>query len=145
MMRYYTCDTSVIISRKLSDLPDNFLFSSVVLLELVAGAKDDSRRKYYVSLANDYRKDNSLIVPDFDDWLLAGKVLYWLTQGRRRKAGGKAPRLKPGAAQRVAFDALLAVSARRWEATVVTDNWDDFKAIQRYCNLKLINGSDFFK
>ena len=28
--------------------------------------------KYYVSLANDYRKDISLIVPDFDDWLLAG-------------------------------------------------------------------------
>lgn len=75
-MRYYTCDTSAIISRKLSDLPDNFPFSSVALLELVAGAKDDSRRKDYVSLAHDYRKDNSLIVPDFDDWLLAGKVLY---------------------------------------------------------------------
>lgn len=24
------------------------------------------------------------------------------------------------------------------------DNWDDFKAIQRYCNLKLIKGSAFF-
>ena len=59
MMRYYTCDTSVIISRKLSDLPDNFLFSSV--------------------------------------------------------------------------------------SAIGTDNWDDFKAIQRYCHLKLIKGSDFFK
>lgn len=144
-MPSYTFDTSVIISRKVSDLPDNFLFSAVVLLELIASAKDESERKRYEALARDYTKDDSLIVPNFDDWLLASRVLQWLSQDRKRKAGGKTPRLKPGASQRMAFDALIAVSARRLKATVITDNWDDFKAIQRYCNVNLIRGSKFFR
>ena len=145
-MAYFTFDTSTIISRKLSDLPDNFLLSSVVLMELMASAKDNSQRKELESLYQDYAKDNSLIVPNSDDWLLASKVLYWLAQGRRRsERGGRLLRLKPGATQRMALDALIAVSARRWDATVITDNWNDFKAIQRYCNVNLIKGSDFFK
>jgi predicted nucleic acid-binding protein len=95
-------------------------------------------------LARDYQRDNSLIVPSVDDWLLSSKVLYWLNQERRKKFGGRSPRLKPGASQRMALDALIATSARRWNATIVTDNWDDFKAIQRYCKIKLIRGTDFF-
>lgn len=144
-MPSYTFDTSVIISRKVSDIPDNFIFSAVVLLELIASAKDESERKRYETLARDYSKDGSLIVPNFDDWLLASRILHWLSNDRKRKAGGKAPRLKPGASQRMAFDALIAVSARRLKATVITDNWDDFKAIQRYCNVNLIRGSKFFR
>jgi len=144
-MPSYTFDTSVIISRKVSDIPDNFLFSAVVLLELIASAKDESERKRYEGLARDYRKDGSLIVPTFEDWLLASRILHWLSQDRKRKAGGKVPALKPGASQRMAFDALIAVSARRLKATVITDNWDDFKAIQRYCNVQLIRASKFFR
>lgn len=144
-MPYFTCDTSTIISRKLSDLPDNFLFSSVVLMELMASAKDDSQRKAYERLHRAYKEDRSLIVPDADDWLMASKVLYWLTQGRRRSTGGQARRLKPGAAQRMALDVLIAVSARRYDAIVVTENWDDFKAIQHFCKFNLAKGSDFFK
>lgn len=144
-MPYYTFDTSVIISRNVQDIPDNFLFSAVVLLELIASAKDESERKRYEALARDYRRDNSLIVPSYDDWLLASRVLHWLSRDRKKKAGGRAPRSKPGATQRMALDALIAVSARRWKATVVTNNWDDFKAIQRYCNVNLIKGSKFFK
>ena len=45
----------------------------------------------------------------------------------------------------MALDVLIAVSARRWRATVVTENWDDFKAIQRFCRIKIISGSDFFR
>jgi hypothetical protein len=104
-MRYYTCDTSTIISRKLSDLPDNFLFSSVVLLELMASASDDSERRRYEALSRDYRKDDSLITPVTDDWLLASKILYWLTQGRRRTSSGRTPKPRPGASQRMALDA----------------------------------------
>jgi len=143
-MAYYTVDTSVINSIKVFNLPDNFLFSAVVLLELIAGAKDESERKRYEALARDYRKDNSIIVPSYDDWLLASKILHWLSQDRKRKAGGKSPQSKPGATQRMALDTLIAVSARRWKATVVTNNWDDFKAIQHYCNVGLSKGSKFF-
>jgi predicted nucleic acid-binding protein len=144
-MAYFTCDTSTIISRKLSDLPDNFLFSSVVFMELMASAQDDSQRRQLELTYKDYAKDNSLIVPNTDDWLMASKVLYWLTQGRKRSAKGKSPRLKPGASQRMALDVLIAVSARRWKTTVITDNWDDFKTIQRYCNVRIIRGAEFFK
>ena len=144
-MAYFVCDTSTYISRKLSELPDNFLFSSVVLMELMSSARDDAQRKVYERVHCAYARDNSLIVPDDNDWLMASKVLYWLTQGRRRIAKGKAPRLKSGATQRMALDALIAVSARRWEATVITENWDDFKAIQRYCKVKIVKAADFFK
>jgi predicted nucleic acid-binding protein len=42
------------------------------------------------------------------------------------------------------LDALIAVSARRAGATVVTNDYDDFKAIHYYCPVKLIRGADFF-
>ena len=147
-MPYFTYDTSVIISRRLVDLPGvsgSFLMSAVVLMELTASARDDSQRKVYERLFRDHREDNSLIVPDEDDWLLASRVLYWLAQSRRRSLKGKLRRLPTGASQRMALDVLIAVSARRWRATVVTDNWNDFKAIQRYCNTNIAKAADFFR
>jgi predicted nucleic acid-binding protein len=144
-MAYFVCDTSTYISRKLSELPDNFLFSSIVLMELMASANDDAQRKIYEQVHRAYAKDNSLIVPDENDWLMASKVLYWLSQGRRRSSKGQALRLKPGASQRMAMDVLLAVSAKSYDAMVVTENWNDFKAIQHYYKFKLAKGSDFFK
>lgn len=144
-MPSFTYDTSFIIAHKLSELPDNFLLSAVVLLELTASAKDESTRKQYEALRREYEEDGTLIVPTSEDWLLASKILYWLEQGRKKKAGGRSPRKKPGAAQSMAFDALIAVSARRYNATVVTENWDDFKAIQYYCKVKLMRGTDFLR
>lgn len=73
-MDYFTIDTSTIISRKLSDYPDNFLFSSVVLMELMASASDDSERRVYENVHKAYLKDNSLITPTDEDWLMASKV-----------------------------------------------------------------------
>ena len=90
--------------------------------------------------------DTSVIIsriPNEDDWLLASKVLYLLSQDRRRSHRGKLKRLHPGASQRMALDVLIAVSARRWKAAVVTENWQDFKAIQRYCNAKIAKASEF--
>lgn len=146
-MPYFTYDTSVIISRKpsLQENPTSFLWSSVVLMELTASARDDSQRKIYERLFREYQEDNSLIVPDENDWLLASRILYWLSQNRRRSMKGKLKRLPTGASQRMALDVLIAVSARRWRATVVTENWDDFKAIQRFCPTKIVRASDFFR
>jgi predicted nucleic acid-binding protein len=147
-MPYFTYDTSVIISRRLAELPGksgSFLMSGIVLMELTASARDDSQRKMYERLFRAYREDNSLIIPNEDDWLQACKVLYWLTQSRRRTLGGKLSRLHSGASQRMALDVLIAVSARRWRATVVTENWDDFKAIERYSKTKIIRASAFFR
>ena len=147
-MPYFTYDTSVIISRRLFALPkmaNNFRLSSVVLMELAASASDDSERKAYENLFQTYREDSALIVPNEDDWLLASKVLYWLTQSRRRSSAGKLQRLERGVSQRMALDALIAVSARRCKVRVVTENWKDFKLIQRFCNVKILRAPDFFK
>lgn len=144
-MPLYTYDTSTIIARNIGDLPDNLLLSAIVLMELTASSRDDSQRKVYEALYREYSSNKTLIVPVAEDWLLASKVLYWLGQTRRRSSGGQLTRLKPGASQRMALDTLLAASARRWKATVVTENWDDFKAIQRYCKVNILKGSEFFK
>jgi len=148
MMPYFTYDTSVIISLKVTNIPGlrtNFLMSAVVLMELTSSSRDDSQRRLYERLFRQYQKDNSLIVPDEDDWLLASRILYWLAQSRRGSTRGKLKRLPAGVSQRMALDVLIAVSARRWRATVVTENWDDFKAIQRYCNTKVVKASQFFR
>src|SRR4029077_5522353 len=103
-MPFFTYDTSVIISRKPILHPrksSSFLWSAVVLMELSASAKDDSQRKVYESLFRRYSEDNSLIIPNEDDWLLASKVLYLLSQDRRRSYRGKLKRLHPGASQRM--------------------------------------------
>ena len=147
-MPYFTYDTSVIISRKLTDfreMPPSFLLSSVVLMELSGSSRDESERKFYEGMFWQYKKNNLLIVPNDGDWLLASKILFLLTQARRRSQKGKLWRLPPGASQRLALDVLIAVSARRWKAQVVTENWVDFKAIQRYCNTKVIKAADFFR
>jgi len=147
-MSYFTYDTSVIISRRLSVLPQTgsrFRLSSVVLMELAANANDASHRKVYERLFKTYRNDNALIVPNEDDWMLASKVLYWLTRDRRKNSGGRLRKLLPGSSQRMALDTLLAVSARRWKTTVVTENWNDFKSIQRFCDVKIVKASLFFQ
>jgi predicted nucleic acid-binding protein len=146
-MPYFTYDTSVIISRGLTDfrgMPRNFLLSAIVLMELTASARDASQRKLYEELFRIYQKDDTLIVPNAADWLLTSKILFLLTHARRQPQYGRLKSLPPGMAQRLALDVLIAVSARRRKAKVVTDNWSDFKTIRRYCNATIIRGSDFF-
>lgn len=146
-MPYFTYDTSVIISLSPNSLRParNWFLSSVVLLELTASAVDDAQRKFYEQLSKEYQQNESLIVPNDADWILAGKILFWLTQRRRKVEGGRLRRLHAGASQQMAMDALLATSARRYQAAIVTENWRDFKAIQQFCNVKLIRASDFFR
>ncbi len=147
-MPYFTYDTSVMISRRPLDLhfrTKGLFLSSVVLLELMASAKDDSMLKILKDVFLRCERDNTLIVPNEADWLLASKILYWLSRRRRRIDGGRLQQLAPGMSQRMALDALIAASARRWDAAVVTENWDHFKAIQYFCGVKLIKASDFFR
>lgn len=147
-MAYFTYDTSVVVSRKVTDfkaMPHGFVMSAVVLLELFASAIDDSRRKGLEATFRQYQNDNLLITPNEDDWLLASKILFLLAHDRSRERKGKLQRLPRGASQHLALDVLIAVSARRWKAQVVTENWADFKAIQRYCNINVVRASQFFR
>jgi predicted nucleic acid-binding protein len=144
-MAVYTFDTSVVIAYRVRELPARFMLSAVVVAELTASAIDDSTRKDYEAMRRQYERLGLLIVPGGEDWLTASRILFWLSRDRKKKAGGKTPRLPRGASQRMVLDALIAVSARRANVTVVTNDYDDFRAIQYYCPLKLLRGSDFFK
>ena len=147
-MAYFTYDTSVLVSRKLtnfSELPHNFRLSAVVMMELMAGASDESCRKSYHEVFSQYRQRDQLIVPNIDDWLFASKILFLLTHARKHAQKGRLQKLPAGASQRIALDVLIAVSARRCKVQVVTENWVDFKAIQRYCNASIVKAATFFK
>ena len=145
-MAYFTYDASVVIGRRPDDLPHprGLLYSSVTLMEVMASVPDDSRRKFYEQLFRERQLNQTLIVPNDSDWLLASKILFWLSQRRRKINHGKLRRLPSGASQRMALDVLLAVSARRRQAAVVTENWFDFKLIQNFCDVRVIKASDFF-
>src|SRR5688572_5510669 len=144
-MNKFTFDTSFIISNKLSVVPDNFLYSDVVLLELIRSAKDETTFKKHIAAREQVLKDGLLIIPNSDDWLMAGKVLYWIEQGKKKANKGNAPKKRPGETQKMVMDALIAVSARRCKAMVVTDNIGDFETIKYYCNFKLMSGADFLE
>jgi predicted nucleic acid-binding protein len=148
MMPYFTYDTSVCISRKLADfteMPQSFRLSAVVMMELIASARDHSRRQLYEEGFRRFKNADLLIIPNDEDWILASRILFLLTHARKRSHKGKLQRLQPGASQRMALDVLIAVSARRWGAAVVTENWVDFKAIQRHCNVRIVKAFKFFK
>lgn len=92
-----TFDTSVLKSYKPVDFPAGFVFSAVVIQEMRASAADDSELKRWAAAWGAYEREDRLIVPTSADWLLASKVLYWLMQKRRKRAGGKSPPLRRGA------------------------------------------------
>jgi hypothetical protein len=52
-------------------------------MELMASGKDISQRRAYEELFRGYQKEKLLIIPYEDDWLMASKIIYWLTQSRR--------------------------------------------------------------
>jgi len=143
-MSLITFDTSIFISYKRVKFPTGFVFSGVAIQELIASANDDSEQEKWVATWHAYKKEGRLIVPTSADWLMASKVLYWLMQKRKKRAGGKSPPLKAGASQRMALDALMATSARRCKTAVVTVNYSDFEAIRYYCNVEVIKASDYF-
>lgn len=104
------------------DYPTKLFLSAVVLMELYAGAHNRSDIKIVDTIKNPFAKRNMIIAPTIGDYTTAGKILadlqrlrgyelkksYWLTN-----------------------DVLIALSARRIGATVVTQNRSDFEAIQQ--------------
>ena len=141
----YTYDTNVIKGYKIERLPEGFYMSAVVLSELMASAADEREFKAYQATWRAHARDGTLLAPTDDDWLMASKVLYWLAQDRRKKAGGRAPRWAPSAKQELALDTLIAASARSRGVTVVTND-TDFDAIRYYLrSLRLRPGSEVKK
>jgi predicted nucleic acid-binding protein len=92
------------------------LVNSVVATELYAGFKSQEARRAFTVLHRDLKRAGKIVVPQHEDFLLGGRVLFHLSQ----KLG------------RIDFkdhfrDGLIAVSAARIGATVVTENQRNFE------------------
>ena len=94
--------------------------SSVVLMELRAGAFRARDVRLIERLETTFAKADRLLVPSRRAWSLAGTVLRGLHVERGYNLDGR------GA---IVNDVLLAVSAREMGAFVVTQNERDFRAI----------------
>ena len=95
--------------------------SAVVLAELRAGAYRPVDAKRLEALRRLFQARSRLLAPTFTDWDLAGEVLARL----RRKFY-----LEGKGLSRLFSDVLIALSARRIGAVVVTSNRADFERIR---------------
>lgn len=99
--------------------------SSVVLHELLRGARTATERKFVFELSRRCR----VLTPTEQQWLKAAEILHRL--GRRQHY--EATKLRE-----LAFEVLIALSARSIGASVITTNHADFHAIQRELSFHLL-------
>ena len=92
--------------------------SSVVLHELLRGARTTTERKFGLDLS----RRCQVLTPTEQQWLKAAEILGRL----RQREGYEATKLRE-----LAFDVLIALSAWSIGASVITTNHADFLAIQR--------------
>jgi predicted nucleic acid-binding protein len=83
-----------------------------------------------------------LLVPNGEDWWFAGKVLNALHRGLRSHRRGPTPAIPKEEQQRLLRDVLIARSAKRVNATVVTYNSRDFARIRRFCSVPVAEPDD---
>jgi predicted nucleic acid-binding protein len=108
---------------------DAFVYlSSVVILELFSGAFTRAEIALLDNLAMVSKKGNKIVVPLWSDYLEAGKLLAKLQSQK-----GYEVKKTIG----LTNDVLIALSARRIGATVITQNKKDIEAIKSVKDFKL--------
>ena len=126
-------DTSVYIenfrtgrfTQRIADSPFLFRGVSVVIHELLRGAKRRQEREFALDLAANLR----LYTPTERIWLDSGEMVARLAVAKgyeKRKI------------QELSFDVLIALTARSIGATVITLNGQDFEDIQRSRRFRLL-------
>ena len=115
-----------------------------MIQELIAGAADASVVKHWITVARQAEKAKRLLVPTVQDWIEAGKILNNLLRGLKSKNKGKTPKLPGKETQQIIRDVLIARCVKRAGETLVTDNLKDFKMIERFCEVKIRSGGEFF-
>lgn len=100
-------------------------FSSVVLMELLAGAFDPKERKLIEQIARNF----TVITVTERQWFLCGEVMMKLRKDKKIDR----ERIKG-----LLADVLIAISARGSGAIVVTRNEKDFKLIREVCDFKYL-------
>lgn len=143
-MPIVTYDSSVLIAYRPVSFPAGFRLTAVALQEMTAGSGDKSESKLWEASLRKHIAAGILLIPTAEDWFLAGKVLYALLQGLKTHAGGQTPRLPAEEKQRIIRDVLIARTAKRAGALLVTNNLKDFARIKRFCAVRIISGAAYF-
>ena len=104
-------------------------FSSVVIQELLAGARLPAARRRVDTLFRPFERVGRIVTPSHKQWKDAGDVLAKLLD-LHPNLRSKLPAL--------VNDCLLALSARSIGATVYTRNRDDFVLIQSLRSFSLV-------
>ncbi len=111
-----------------SDAPGIY-FSSIVIQELLAGARGPRARAQVETLYRPFEKAGRIITPNHSQWKDTGDMLA--------KALTMRPDLKSKLPSLV-NDCLLALSARSIGATLYTRNRDDFMVLKRLRSFNLV-------
>jgi predicted nucleic acid-binding protein len=102
-------------------------FSSVVLMELFAGAFDPKERKLLEQIARNF----TVISVTERQWFLCGEIMMKLRRDKkidRERAKG------------LLADILIAISVRDAGAVLITKNEKDFKLIREVYDFKYLTG-----
>ena len=99
--------------------------SSVVLHELLRGARSRQERQFVSEL----QQRSQVVTPTAQHWVDAAEVLHTM----RTREHYDANKIRE-----LAFDVLIALSARSIGATLVTCNESDFQAIRRHLPFHLL-------
>ena len=102
--------------------------SAVVIEELYAGAHDRKTIRLLDKLYNTFQSLDRLVAPDAQDWQQTGKIIA----GMGRKYGFEKRFLS-----RITNDVLIAITARKIGAVVITKNKKDFSLIKEFLNFRM--------
>lgn len=98
---------------------ERLLLSSIVAMELYAGFRSQAARRDFTGLHRNLHRAGRIVTPQHEDFLLGGHVLFYLSRT-----------LDQFDFKNHFRDGLIAVSAVRLGATVVTENGRNFQLWQ---------------
>ena len=108
-------------------LPATFL-SAVVAYELGVNAQGRATRLLVQDFIRPLARTGRVVSPSFQDWLDAAEIVTAI-HAKETTYRSKLTTLLN--------DVLIALSARRIGATLITHNRDDFRLIRRHCDFSL--------
>jgi len=108
--------------------PEIIYLSSIVIMELLAGAFTRADIAIIQNLIKTAQKSYKIITPTLHDYIEAGNILAKLQSEKEYD-------LKKS--YQITNDVLIALSARRTGATVFTQNKKDFETIKEFKDFKL--------
>ena len=114
--------------RYLRDIPLTY-FSSVVVQELLSGARTPRQRRQVAGLYEPFERVRRIITPSHLGWQEVGSVVAIVLE--------KTPQLRSKLASGLLNDILIALSGRSMGARVVTGNAQDFRLVQQFQDFAL--------